>query len=231
MSRTIESTDMPAAPPWPIISCADGAPPPAAISCPRCPAGISRAAAGARRLRTPGTADSPRGQGSRRAPRRPPPHRRPAHSRPRGGLLLRVTGVGRYRLASAVVAAFLHPPTEPGDRCPRGIEGDRGCLRHRVGLHGPHPGAVADRPDFPGAHASHQAHHDAGTHQRGRTPRILQPSVQRQCRWCLAVGAPRARWSKGMLPCPWAPFSRPGACTGGSRHDSRDMSDQDQHAV
>jgi hypothetical protein len=44
-----------------------------------------RASPRARRLRTPGTADSPRGQGSRRAPRRPPPHRRSAHSRPRGG--------------------------------------------------------------------------------------------------------------------------------------------------
>ena len=37
-----------------------------------------------------------------------------------------------------------------------------------------------DRPGFLGAHAGHQAHNDVGMHQRGRTPRILQPSVQLQ---------------------------------------------------
>ena len=42
----------------------------------------------------------------------------------------------------------------------------------------------ADRPGFFGAHASHQAHHDAGMHQRDRTPRILRPCVPLQCRRC-----------------------------------------------
>ena len=39
-----------------------------------------------------------------------------------------------------------------------------------------------DRPGFLGAHASHQAYHDAGMQQRGGTPRILQPCVPLQCR-------------------------------------------------
>ena len=67
------------------------------------------------------------------------------------------------------------------------------------------------------AHASHQAHNDVGMHQRSRTPRILQPCVPLQYRWCLRSAPARPGGRRGCCHGRWAPFSRQGACTGGSR--------------